>query len=95
MLTAQQLRAVIQQNRAFKRAQCILEDDWQQIDNANPLARQLITIDDLQFALALQAVQPDQQFVDVHDYASVMTFVHGHQADLASGSQEFLLRPFK
>lgn len=95
MLTAQQLRAVIQQNMSFKRAQSILKDDWQTINNQNPLARQLITVNDLQFALALQAVQPDNQFADVHNYASAMSFVHAHQDDFAPGSREFLLRAFK
>ncbi|HBF74101.1 MAG TPA: hypothetical protein DDW71_02430 [Lactobacillus sp.] len=95
MLTAQQLRAVIQQNMPFKRAQSILKNDWQNINDQNPLARQLMTVNDLQFALALQDLQTENQFADVSDYASVMSFVHAHQADLAPGSREFLLQPFK
>ncbi|WP_203648551.1 hypothetical protein [Secundilactobacillus yichangensis] len=95
MLTAQQLRAVIQQNMPFKRALSILKDDWQTINDNNPLARQLMTVDDLQFALALQSLQTEHQFADTNDYASVMAFVHSHQTDFASGGREFLLRRFK
>ncbi|MCH5461463.1 hypothetical protein HC026_02185 [Lactobacillus sp. LC28-10] len=95
MLTAQQLRAVIQQNMPFKRAQSILQNDWQNIDDQNPLARQLMTIEDLQFALALQNCQSETQFTDTRDYASVMSFVNQHQDDLAPGSRDFLLRGFK
>ncbi|GAX05493.1 hypothetical protein IWT25_00799 [Secundilactobacillus pentosiphilus] len=95
MLTAQQLRAVIQQNRPFKRALSILKDDWQTINDQNPLARQLMTVDDLQFALALQSIQSENQFADTQNYTSVMAFVHTHQDDFAPGSREFLLQAFK
>ena len=95
MLTGQQLRAVIQQDLPFKRAQSILKNDWQRVNDENPLARQFMTVDDLQFALSLQAVQTDRQFADPSDYGSVMTFIHQHQTDLAPGSREFLLQPFK
>lgn len=95
MLTAQQLRAVIQQNMPFKRAQSILKNDWQNMNDQNPLARQFMTVNDLQFALALQDLQTEVQFADTNDYVSVMSFIHAHQADLAPGSREFLLRSFK
>lgn len=95
MLTAQQLRAVIQQNMPFKRALSILKDDWQTVNDQNPLARQLMTVDDLQFAVALQSVQSENQFADTKDYASVMAFIHAHQDDFAPGSREFLLQSFK
>ena len=44
MLTGQQLRAVIQQDLPFKRAQSILKNDWQRVNDENPLARQLSLI---------------------------------------------------
>ncbi|MTV81117.1 hypothetical protein [Secundilactobacillus folii] len=98
MLTAEQLRAVIQQTAPFKRAQNLLHNDWQNVNQANPLMREMITVADLQFMMALQETQTDRNLprvFDPKDYKSVMTFLRRHQGELAAGSQEWLLRDFE
>ena len=94
MLTAQQLRAVIQQDRFFKRAESILKNDWQVVNDDNPLARQFMTVDDLQFALSLQAVRlitslriPAIMAVSWHLFISIKLILRQ--------GREFLLQTFK
>lgn len=97
MLTAAQLRAVIQQTQPFKRALSVLRNDWQTVNLNNPLMRELITIDDLQFAIALETTRSasgESTSFDPHDYGSVMTFIRQHEDELASGSKSWLLREF-
>lgn len=95
MLTAEQLRAVIQQQMSYQRVRRLQQRDWADLNVQNQLARQLIQVDDLQFLAAIQKSHPDQLVVDFNDYGSVKAFISANSRDLSPTAQQWLLAKFK
>ncbi|ANZ62111.1 hypothetical protein [Secundilactobacillus paracollinoides] len=95
MLSAADCRSVIQHDARYQRARKLLADDWQSVDTSNPLMSELITVQDLQFAQALQRAQLVPLTLDLADYGSVMAFLNHHQRAITTASQQWLTQKFK
>lgn len=95
MLTAEQLRAVLQQQMSYQRIRRLQQHDWAELNVQNSLARQLIQVDDLQFLAAVQKIRPSRLTIDFDDYGAVKAFISTNSRDLSPTARQWLLAKFK
>lgn len=94
MLTASELRSLIQQDAAYRNARAVLNGEWASRTEENPLFRAPMTIADLKFARDLQAAGVVPIKLDFDDYAAVQAWITTNRASLTGDDLAWLQRNF-